>query len=159
MIVIVFGLPGSGKTYFAGRLADRINAEHIQSDKMRKELLDASTYSDREKLYVYDEMMIRSKNCIKQNKNVVIDATFYHDEIRKKFLQEIPEIFFIEVRADESLICERLKRKRAYSDADFQAYKKIKSEWQPMGEQHLILQSTDDNIEEMLHKASTSLLF
>ncbi len=157
MIVIVFGFPGCGKTYFAGRLADEIHADLIQSDKLRKKMFDARTYSDNEKLHVYDEMMIQTKNCLKQNKNVVIDATFHRDKIRKKFIQEIPEIFFIEIIADEQLIGERLKRKRADSEADFEVYKKIKSAWEPMHEQHLILQSGNDNIKDMLQTALHSM--
>lgn len=157
MIVIVFGLPGCGKTYFAGRLADEIHADLIQSDKLRKKMFDARTYSDNEKLHVYDEMMIQTKNCLKQNKNVVIDATFHRDKIRKKFIQEMPEIFFIEIIADEQLIGERLKRKRADSEADFEVYKKIKSAWEPMHEHHLILQSGNDNIKDMLQTALRSI--
>ena len=155
MIVIVFGFPGCGKTYFAGRLADEIHADLIQSDKLRKKMFDARTYSDNEKLHVYDEMMIQTKNCLKQNKNVVIDATFHRDKIRKKFIQEMPEIFFIEIIADEQLIGERLKRKRADSEADFEVYKKIKSTWEPMQERHLILQSGNDNIKDMLQQHYT----
>jgi len=35
MIIIVFGLPGSGKSYFASKLAERINARYINSDVIR----------------------------------------------------------------------------------------------------------------------------
>ena len=43
---------------------------------------------------------------------------------------------------------------RTDSQADFEVYKKIKNEWEPFDQDHLILQSTDDNIEEILHKAA-----
>ena len=61
------------------------------------------------------------------------------------------------MRANESVISERLKITRADSEADFVVYKKIKDEWEPFNQDHLILQSTNDNIEEMLHKATDYL--
>ena len=76
--------------------------------------------------------------------------------IRKIFIDGVEngaEIGFIEVRADESLIRERLKKTREYSEADFDVYKKIKKEWEPLNERHLILHSTDDNISGMLQQA------
>ena len=33
MIIIVLGLPGSGKTYFASRFAKLIHADYINSDR------------------------------------------------------------------------------------------------------------------------------
>ena len=78
----------------------------------------------------------------------------------KIFLDEAEnsdDIIFIEVRAEESLIRERLKRPRKDSEADFEVYKKIKKQWEPLDEDHLILQSTDDNIKEMLEKTADYL--
>lgn len=160
MVVIVFGLPGSGKSYFARRLAELINADYINSDVVRQELLNKKTYSEQEKLFVYNEMVNRMKARMKQNRNVIIDATFYKHDIRKLFTREAKiknEVAFIEVVADEAVISERLKTPRAESDADFEVYKKIKEQWQPLQQPHLVLQSTNDNIGEMLHKASDYL--
>jgi predicted kinase len=67
------------------------------------------------------------------------------------------EISFIEVQADENIIRQRLKKPRQYSEADFEVYKLIKQQNEPIDEPHLILKSTDDNIDEMLQKASEYL--
>ena len=162
MIVVVFGLPGSGKSYFAMRLASMINALYINSDRVRKEMLTKRKYSEKEKLSVYDEMLSQLIEARKQNKNVVLDATFYKNEIRESFINAVGEnerIKFIEVIADESLTRERLKEIREDSEADFDIYKKIKEEWEPMDETHLVLKSTNDNIDEMLNKATDYLNF
>jgi predicted kinase len=160
MIIIVFGLPGSGKSYFASHLANMIDAEYIMSDRVRKEMLSKRTYSDEEKLAVYDEMILKAIEANKLNKNVVLDATFYKKNIRSNFINKIPateRIRFIEVVADESLIRERLQKVREDSEANFEVYKKIKEEWEPMEEPHLTLRSTNDNIEEMLRKTASYL--
>lgn len=73
---MVFGLPGSGKSYFASRVAHMLNATYISSDKVRKELFAVSSYSPEEKTLVYDEMLRRTIQVAEHNKDVVSDATF-----------------------------------------------------------------------------------
>ena len=154
MIVIVFGLPGSGKSYFASKLASCMEAEHINSDRVRKQLFIHRTYSPTEKLAVYNDMLVHMKEAIAQKKSLVIDATFFKDEIRKKFIREAGEtIFFIEVRADESVIRERLEQRRPDSEADFTVYKMIEGQFEPMEEPHLTLSSTSSNLKEMIAQA------
>ena len=150
------GLPGSGKSYFAQRLATTINAEYINSDRVRKTMMSKRTYSTKEKLLVYDEMLKQMQLAVQQKKDIVLDGTFYRHSIRKKFIQKARQaggIVFIEVRANESFIQERLKQKREDSEADLKVYHIIKAQWEPLAESHLILQSTNENITGMLHAA------
>lgn len=156
MVIIVAGLPGSGKSYFAVRLAEKLNAEYISSDGVRKEMFKQRTYSSGEKLNVYDEMILRMKAALDLNKHVILDATFFKEALRKKFLLALPagiKIYFIEVVTTESLIRTRLQQPRPDSEADLSVYELIRNEWQPLPEQHLTLQSTNDNIEAMLQQA------
>jgi predicted kinase len=160
MVVIVMGLPGSGKSHLASRLAAMIHADYISSDQVRKKMRANRTYSAKEKAWVYAEMMDQMKQAVKRNENVVLDATFYKGAIRKQFIDEAKDgggIIFIEVKAEESIIKERLKQKREDSDADFKVYKIIKAQWEPLQERHLILQSTNDNVDDMLQKAMAHL--
>src|SRR6266545_6277522 len=110
MITFVFGLPGSGKSYFASHLASMINADYINSDTVRKEMFHNRIYSVKEKLLVYDEMTRQMKEGVKQKRNIVLDATFYNNDIRQKFVEaagNIDDIIFIEVTAEESVIRKR----------------------------------------------------
>ena len=156
MVVIVMGLPGSGKSYFASRLATAIEADYINSDRVRKTMIAKRTYSLQEKRSVYNEMLAQMKLAVKQKKNIVLDATFYKHSIRKKFIHEARnagDIILIEVRAGESLIRERLKQAREDSEADYKVYKIIQAQWEALREKRLILQSTNNNVNDMLHTA------
>lgn len=156
MIVIVFGLPGSGKSHFASRLAKKINADYINSDQLRVEMFKIKTYAEQEKAAVYNAMLLKMKEAVNQKKSLVLDATFHKNETRKLFIQDVEKkdcIFFIETHADENITRERLKRKRPYSEADFEVYKSIRRQWESLDEPHLILQSTNENIDYMLQKA------
>ena len=160
MIVMVFGLPGSGKSYFASRLAKMINAGYVNSDRLRKEMFKNRTYSAQEKAAVYHAMLEKMKEAVDQRKNLVLDATFHKNETRKPFLQEIKgkdKIFFIEVWAAENIARERLKESRPYSEADFEVYKLIRQHWETLNEPHLMLESTNENIDNMLQKAAEYL--
>ena len=160
MIVIVFGLPGSGKSYFAYRLADRLTADYMSSDRLRKDLFTDTTYSEKEKRLVYSKMLMEIKEHIRQDRNLVFDATFYKNDIRQQFINAAGQenkIIFIEIQAAETAIRRRLAKNRADSDADFDVYQKIKAEWEPLQEEHLVLESTDSNIRYMLNKAAAYL--
>lgn len=61
VIVAVCGLPGSGKSYFAARLAERLDAVYLSSDRVRREMFTRRTYSDDEKMDVYRELIHRAR--------------------------------------------------------------------------------------------------
>ena len=160
MIVFVFGLPGTGKSYFASRLAKMIDASYVNSDRVRKELFAQRTYSYHEKKVVYDTMLGKTKEAIATGQNLVLDATFHKKETRDTFMKQLSdqgEVFYIGLHSVESTIKERLKKSRPYSEADFEVYKLIQQQWEPFNEQHLVLESTNNNIEEMLLKAAQYL--
>ena len=154
MIVIVNGLPGSGKSFFAERLAKIMRAEYVNSDRLRMEMFTNRTYSKEEKTAVYHLMLEKMKEAANGNRHIVLDATFHTNETRKPFIQENKaELFLIEVKAGEILIKERLMKERSDSEADFKIYKLIQQEWEQLNQPHLLLESTDDNIDDMLQKA------
>ncbi len=160
MVVIVLGLPGSGKSYFAEELARHINAVYICSDRVRKETVTNRNYSDKEKRSVYNEMLKHMKILLKENRNLVIDATFYKRELREKFINGAADsntVFFIEIRADKDLTDKRLKRKRLFSEADSAVFEKIKEQWEPLKQYHLVLESTDNDLSGMIQKAVSYL--
>lgn len=153
-IILVCGLPGSGKSFFASRLAEKLGADYVNSDRVRKQLFPKRTYSEREKTTVYRALLIKMEEAINQQNDLVLDATFHTSSARKPFLSKADnDIFIIEVQANEGIIKERLKKDRPYSEADFGVYELIKKKWEPLAPPYLILQSTNDNIDLMLQKA------
>jgi predicted kinase len=157
MIVAVFGLPGSGKSYFARKLAEQLDATYISSDVIRRDLFSSPTYSDEEKKMVYRKMLATMYDYLHRRKPLVMDATFYTREIRNSFNQEAESIgcriAWIEIRAEDSLSRARLNIKRAESDADYSVRLIIENKFQRMRREHLILESTNDNIDEMMERA------
>lgn len=154
-IVLVMGLPGSGKTYFAERLAKSLGADYCSSDRLRKQMFARRTYSTYEKEKVYKVMLTRMQESITQGKDLVLDATFHKRQTRDEFreLAAGAKLFFIQVWADEKLTRERLKKTRPFSEADIKVYLLIKEKWEAVLHPCLSLQSTNNNIDSMLQGA------
>jgi predicted kinase len=159
MIVIVFGLPGSGKSYFAERLAKMIGAEYVNSDRLRREMFSKRTYTPEEKNAVYIAMRAKMKIAVSQKKSIVLDATFHRAKTRAPFISDAghEKIVFMEVKTDEKIVRDRLNHVRPDSEADFEIYQLIKNQWEPLKGERLLLESTNDNIEDMLQKAAVYL--
>lgn len=157
MVVVVFGLPGSGKSYFASRLAAEFDAHHINSDEVRIELEKQGQYNNEIRETIYNTMMQQASLLLDAGRIVVLDATFYKESLRKKAIDLAGEkgvdILFIEIIAGRNLVRKRLERKRETSEADYRVHLLIKRLFEPMEEPHLILESKAANIEDMLDEA------
>lgn len=157
MMIIVSGLPGSGKSYFASRLAREINADYLNSDITRREMDAKGQYAFDDKLNVYEEMARRAGEALREGRTVVVDATFYRTEMRDIFLTLArllyQKVACFEIEADEDIIRERLSRPRVDSQADFSVYKLLQPQYEEMDHEHLVLKSGTDNIDSMLRQA------
>jgi len=156
MVIIVFGLPGSGKSFLAKRLADEIGAVHLSTDVVRNEMSPIKDYSLLGRKRVYDLMLNKAKDKINVGADVVLDGTFYLESLReliKENLKKNTEIHYIEIVASEELIKKRTEETREDSDADFQVYMALKQAFEPMKEPHLRLISTDSNISQLMNEA------
>jgi predicted kinase len=155
--ILVSGLPGSGKTYFAKRLAPVLGAAYFSSDILRKTLTPDRTYSPAEKATVYAALVERMSHSLRAAQTVVLDATFHLASTREEFIKAAraanTKTLWIEVRANKSVVRERLKLRREDSDADYGTYLKLRDEYQPIKEPHLVLHSDKSTVEEMVAHA------
>jgi predicted kinase len=154
MIILVYGLPGTGKSWLSRHLAREFHAIHLNTDIVRDELGKKGDYSQASRYQVYDQLMEQAGERLKQGRNVIIDGTFHKKEKRTS-IREIArksgkDIFFIEMQASEKTIAGRLEKKRDHSEADFEVYLKLKGESDYEGEQRLTLFSDAETEEEMI---------
>lgn len=82
LLVVFLGFPGSGKTYFARRLAERLPAVTFNSDALRVamfgsiENMERISQSDRSRLYddVFGAMNYATRQVLEAGCSVVFDA-------------------------------------------------------------------------------------
>ncbi len=156
MILIVFGLPATGKTYLSEKAAEELDAVHLNTDIIRKKLNLQGQYDEHSKQIVYDELLKEMVYHTQNNQNVIVDGTFQKEKHRKQYMQKAQEIkqnlFFVELRAKEETIKNRMKSDRKHSEADFDVYQNIKRTFESMNKPHLILWTDDHPVSELVNK-------
>ena len=158
MVIFVIGLPGSGKSYFAKEFSREINAVYLSSDVLRKNLISSPQYTEEEKRVVYDHLFEQLERIVRMGKNTVVDATFYKQYLREKFMEMLSargiNYAIIEISATEADIKKRLKKARKESDADYEVYQTIKKSWEPIrNSEKLSLNSSKEPLDKMIKKA------
>jgi aminoglycoside phosphotransferase family enzyme/predicted kinase len=149
-LILVGGLPGTGKSTLARALAEKAGLTLIRSDVVQKDLAGLSA-SDRmyalfgEGIYsphwskrTYAECLHRAEALLFEGKRVLVDATFRAEEDRRTFLDAarawgVPGAILL-CNADAETVRDRLqKRQNDASDADWSIYEEASESWQALG--------------------------
>jgi predicted kinase len=154
-VIIICGLPATGKTSLAMALAQIMGLEYFGTDMLREKMGLKGKYDTESKKAVYNKMLKDSTTSLKQHTSVVIDGTFHKKEQRKPFI-DLAETYnaritWVELQADEPAISRRMKKVRLFSEADLEIYRKIKTEMDPYPEGCIQLQSDTSTLEEMIN--------
>ena len=73
-LLILYGFPGAGKTYFARQLSENIQAAHLQADRIRNELFEQPRYDKQENDIVSQLMDYMTEEFLTAGLSVVYDA-------------------------------------------------------------------------------------
>ena len=91
VFLMLVGLPASGKSTLSSELIeDRDDIVYVSSDSIRKELFGSEDNQDNNQI-VFEEMTKRTKEGLKNGKNVLYDATNLNKKRRKGLLQQLPK--------------------------------------------------------------------
>lgn len=91
VFIMMVGLPASGKSYKAQELAKEYNTTIFSSDALRAEWYgDESVQGDNTRLF--NELHRRIKDCLKDGKSAIYDATNINYKKRMAFLAELKNI-------------------------------------------------------------------
>lgn len=153
-LVVLSGLPGSGKSYLARELAKRAPFVTLQSDAMRKALFERPIYTEEENARLFPAMHALLDRLLAHRIAVIYDATNLRQEHRRP-LYEIAErhgarYVVVQVTAPEDVALRRLEcrlRERDpldRSDAGPAVYARMRSEVEPIGRDHLVVDTAGD---------------
>lgn len=160
-IILVAGLPASGKTTFANSLANRLGAVRINSDLVRQQLDLKGHYSPEDKKRVYQAMIDRAADAIAKGHSVVADSTFYKEALRKPWIELARragvEIHFVVMEIPDEEAFHRLQKPRPDSEATWEVYQELKSAWEPLAEPHITLDSTSGDVDALVEEVLVKL--
>ena len=84
MIILVMGLPGSGKTTLAKKLIPMFNAVWLNADKVREEANDWD-FSEKGRSIQANRMRLLANKAKSENRNVIADFVCPTEYTRKEF--------------------------------------------------------------------------
>ena len=74
LLILLYGMPGSGKTFFARQLCEQIAAAHVQGDRIRDELFEKPSYSKEENHIVASLMAYMTSEFLSAGISVIFDT-------------------------------------------------------------------------------------
>jgi predicted kinase len=72
-LIMLYGFPGSGKTYFARQFCEQVQAVHMQADRVRAELFEKPRYDKQENAIVSQLLEYMTEEFLNAGVSVVYD--------------------------------------------------------------------------------------
>ena len=135
-LVLLSGLPGTGKTTFAARLAPGLAALVLESDRVRRDLFPRRRYTRKESGSVFAAMRERAEAALGEGRNVIIDATNLRESERSGFLElakrQRARVVAVRLTAPAATVRARLAEPReGASEANIGVYNRMLGQEEP----------------------------
>ena len=152
VFIAVSGLPGTGKSYFCSKLAERLPFIILESDALRKALFPSPSYDSQESSHLFRAVRLLIEGLLKKGNSLILDATNL-SERHREYLYSIADrlgvkLVLVLVEAPPWVVRERLKARRenlgSKSDADWAIYQRMKPSVQKIHHHHYAVDTARD---------------
>jgi predicted kinase len=155
-LVVLSGLPGTGKSHFARELVSRAPLVVLSSDRLRKALVGQPKYSAGESSRLFAACHRLIEEFLHEGRKVLFDATNLNEGFRQP-LYDIAErlsvpLVLVHLTAPNGVVRQRLTGRSngqldsSYSDADWLIYCRLKPLEQPVARPHYRVDTSQDII-------------
>ena len=154
LLVAMCGLPGTGKSYFAARLTEQVPFLILETDRLRKVLIEHPKYTPGEHRRVFRSCYQLIQYYLINGYSVLFDATNLNEEFRT-YLYDIAEathapLAIVHATAPANTVRRRLKQRKAdrhantFSDAGWLIYTRLVPVEEPVQRDHYALDTSKD---------------
>ena len=168
-LVLVSGLPGSGKSHFSRELCARYPLAHLNSDSLRRALFPRPTHGAEESARLFAAVHALLEQLLSRGVSAVLDATSLKEEHRRP-LYDIAEragagLIIVRTEAPEAVALGRLAARARggdpedASEATPAVYNRMKGEVEPIERTHITVDTSGDiaqALEAVLQQISVS---
>ncbi len=153
-LIVVSGLPGTGKSFFCRKLAERLSFLILTSDTSRKILSPSPLYKESENKRLFSACYALIEELLRKGIPVIFDATNLLEHHREH-LYHVAErtgakLILVWVEAPAEVVRQRLlaREKAAMpqydSEADWEVYNKMKPRREKISRNHLVVDTSQD---------------
>ena len=167
-LVLMVGLPGSGKSTFARKLARETGAVILESDALRKALFDAPTHESDESKQLFGAIYDATRLLLESGASVIIDATNLRERDRRPAYDAAAatgvQLLVLHFKAPEAVTAQRLSGRDNHVDPDDQStagmgvYARMAETEEPLSRAHWEIETSDvENTQAALRRAIETL--
>ena len=170
LLVVLSGLPGTGKSYFAKALAQQVPFLVLESDRLRKLLVPRPQYTPGEHSRVFAVCYLLIEEYLAQGRRVLFDATNLTEAFRRPLYQicdrlTVP-LALVRFTAPRGTVKRRLADRASgmhpgdNSDAGWQVYCRLLPYEEPIQREHFTVDSSGDislALEDIARLATTEI--
>ena len=152
--VVVSGLPGTGKSYFCRKLAERLDFPILESDNLRKVLFPTPEYSPDESNRLFQACHHLIEELLHHGIPLIFDATNLVERHRERLYRIADDsgarLILVRVEAPPEVVRQRLNdrfsgaEREGKSDADWAVYQKMRSSAQHIRRNHFAADTSQD---------------
>ncbi len=125
-LLLFYGYPGAGKTYFARQFCDNVQVAHLQADRIRGELFEEPRYDKQENAIVAQLMDYMTQEFLSAGVSVAYDANVFRIKQRRMLYnmahscRVLPLLVWFQMDQDTAVAC-NVKRDRRRADDKYAA--------------------------------------
>jgi hypothetical protein len=153
-LIVVSGLPGTGKSFFCRNLAEKLPFLILASDALRKVLFPTPQYNEQENKRLFSACHVLIEELLRKGIPVIFDATnlleHHREYLYRAAARAGAKLILVWVEAPPEVVRQRLlARERTVvpqsdSEAGWEVYNKMKPRREKISRNHLVVDTSQD---------------